>query len=160
MNHTQRMNQLYGLDEPEWPNYFGMDDERLMYTYGYYGEFDIRSKEWATPEKIHYHERMVFALWHEIERRGLVKTTDNVAGGPVYPWEYDARTARRPFDSVEVAFEHDGVVPDDMESFAESIAGGNRIGGAWNSAPGRQGKVPRGWIDDEENMGLYRRECK
>lgn len=137
--HTEYMNWRYALEEPEWPVTFHFSDYGVMVrfsTRGEYGPF--------RDETEHEHQRMLFALWHEIEQRGLIVGEQQIG---TFTWQWERHT-KGPYDWTDP---HNP----DNESMAEDIAYGTR--GDKRYTEGRQGKVPTGYIEDEENMGLYRR---
>jgi hypothetical protein len=143
--HTQRMNDRYGLDEPFWPCYFGMDTDFLLATFCYRSTLRLWEWDGMTAERVHMHERDLFAMFDEIERRGLVEMPAKAVrsdgerrkGGVVYPWEYDARST--PLTLYD-------------------LCGPQSSAAGWGYSPGRARKIGGFFGQDEENMGLYRRE--
>jgi hypothetical protein len=138
--HTEYMNWKYDLDEMEWPVTFHFSDYTIMVmfsTRGEYGPF--------RDETEHEHQQMLFALWHEIETRGLVQPDDPPMGTLSWEWERQTKGWYNWADPRNPA----------NESMAEDIAYGTR-GSRWNiGSKGR--KVSKGYIEDEENLGIYRR---
>jgi hypothetical protein len=144
--YTERLNTLYGLAEAVWPNYYSATDDTVVMSFCSYSE--RKPDRWTE----HEWQKHLFALWHEIETRGLF-AVDAEQGTFSYPWE---QVEKVPFD---LTLPYDAVRPDNMESFAESVAF-DCLGGMKHNTQGRKGKVGGNNTPDEENMGLYRRERK
>ena len=140
--HTVSMNVAYGLNEEEWPSYFGTSNERVVMSYCYTSEH--KPDRWTE----HEWQKHLFSLWHEIEQRGLYHETAPEQGTFSYPWEKQ----KHPFSLSD---------PNnpERETFAESIAG-SRSASPFFIGEGRRRKIGGPSWEDEENMGLYRRERK
>lgn len=143
--HDARMNARYDLNEVGWPVFFTTTSYIVLTEYMILQE---RIPEDETPEERHVRERAIFALWDEIETRGLF-------ADPV-------PTVRRSY-TWEGVTPYPGVNASEQELWDWRIENGGTIGTTYDNLQppgGRAGKVGFNNTPDEENMGLYRREIK
>ena len=146
--HTAEMNARYGLDEDVWPSHISTGDVALLTLYQRLSEADTRR---YTQEMIHVHQRELFAICDEIERRGLLLPEKR----------QDTRVSRIPWEQPDQPIEiKPGAFRDVMQELEATLLDGIgwHGGGPWNNEQGRQGKVGGLRVDDEEMLGIYRRE--
>jgi hypothetical protein len=147
--HTARMNAQYNLNEDYWPDFFNAGDYAVQATFVTLAE---HPNEDETPEMRHVRERAIFAAWDEIEHRALIMPPRTLMGTASYDWEGVPNL--RPMPSMG---DRDAVNHWIEESLNDPTA-------AYGSGPhgsdggGRRRKVGYNNTDDEENLGLYRRE--
>lgn len=148
-DHSALMNAFYNLDEPEWPNHFTTTDYDVQARFGLLSTH-VRADE--TPAERHTRERVLFALWHEIERRGLLRPDEPAPpAAHSYPWEGVEEGAHRLGWSQ--------LLEEDVIGYYGDVGSPTYS----KSGPPNCGrKVPKKWIpvisEDEEMYGIWRRE--